>query len=63
MSRNGESLYSGVHSSPSVMLVSQCSEHAPILGNDFQINKLFLFADMLTEKEVVNFNTSFIDSP
>lgn len=46
-----------------LMLVSQCSECASILGSDLQINKFILFLGMLKEKEVVNFNTSPIDSP
>lgn len=46
-----------------LLLMSQCSECASVLGSDFQINKFILFIGMLKEKEVVNFNTSPIDSP
>lgn len=40
-----------------VVLGSKGSESAPILGSYFQIKKLFLFVDILKEKELGNFNT------
>lgn len=62
-SKNGERLYSGVHSSLSryVVLGSKGSESAPILGSDNQTSKLVLFVDIL--KELGDFNASPINSP